>query len=486
MVLVLLIALTFALAPVPGGTAVQPDPSDVVGLWKGTASAGEQRSDVGIEIRQLANGVGFFLTLPPLHAWRMPVGYLTSKPDGGWTIDDWHIALRRAGDRLIGELGDPRVTFVATRADALPAEPAEPAEPEPPSGPSPAWIYQTGARLWAGLAASGEMIVAADTAGTVHAIRAQSGESIWRARGEAPTYGAPAISGDSVFVLDDGGTLRRLARVDGREVWRVDLGGARPARVLPAATVFDFDFHAPSPVIDGGVVYITSPSGVVHAIDAADGRVRWRRDLKSRVRASVALSPARVFVGTLDNDVVALDRSTGADVWRTRLTGPVVSAATVAGPVVIVGSRGAWLSGLDEASGREIWARFQWISWVESTGTLVDGRYHVGSSDLRAVRAIEPSTGRAIWETDVLGWAWGTPAVTADRVYVGVAGPQKYVTRHAAGLVALDRKTGRIVWRRPVPPYATEFVSGYPGSVVVVGDVLVAPNVSGAIEGYRR
>ena len=76
--------------------------------------------------------------------------------------------------------------------------------------------------------------------------------------------------------------------------------------------------------------------------------------------------------------------------------------------------------------------------------------------------------------------------MTADRVYIGIAGPQKYVTRHAAGLVALDRKTGRIVWRRPVPPHATEFVSGYPGSMVVVDDVLIAPNVSGAIEAYPR
>ena len=25
------------------------------------------------------------------------------------------------------------------------------------------------------------------------------------------------------------------------------------------------------------------------------------------------------------------------------------------------------------ATGREIWAQFQWISWVESTGTIVDG-----------------------------------------------------------------------------------------------------------------
>jgi outer membrane protein assembly factor BamB len=108
----------------------------------------------------------------------------------------------------------------------------------------------------------------------------------------------------------------------------------------------------------------------------------------------------------------------------------------------------------------------------------------VGSSDLRAVRALDPRTGRTAWETDVLGWAWGTPAVTADAVYAGVAAPREYVTEHAAGLVALERKSGAILWRRPVPKDETSFVSGYPGSVVVAGDLLLAASVGGTLEAY--
>jgi dienelactone hydrolase len=53
--------------------APRVDASAIAGMWKGTVTAGAQSSDIGIEIRQLANGTGFFLTLPPLHAWRMPV-----------------------------------------------------------------------------------------------------------------------------------------------------------------------------------------------------------------------------------------------------------------------------------------------------------------------------------------------------------------------------------------------------------------------------
>jgi outer membrane protein assembly factor BamB len=199
----------------------------------------------------------------------------------------------------------------------------------------------------------------------------------------------------------------------------------------------------------------------------------------------VAVSPTRVFVGTLDHHLVALDRRTGREVWRFKDTGAITSAPTVSGDLVIVGSRGAWITAVRASTGTPAWEKFQWISWVESTGVIVDGRFYVGSSDLRAVRALDPRTGSMLWDTDVLGWAWGTPAVAGDTVYMGVAAPQKYVTKHAAGLVALDRRTGAIRWRRPIPPQTDAFVSGYPGSVLISGSVLVAPNVRGALEGYR-
>lgn len=124
-------------------------------------------------------------------------------------------------------------------------------------------------------------------------------------------------------------------------------------------------------------------------------------------------------------------------------------------------------------------------AWIESTGVAEGGVFYVGSSDLRAVRAPDPRTGHAAWETDVLGWAWGTPALTRDTLYIGVAGPREYVTKHEAGLVAIDRKTGAVRWRRPVARDAERFVSGYPGSVVIADGVLAAPNVAGTIEGYR-
>jgi outer membrane protein assembly factor BamB len=472
--------------------SAKADEAAIVGIWKGTATThgltacgtareGCQTADVAFDIRRVNDGIGLFMTLPRLHAWRMPVGYLKPAANGAWEIADWRLTIKRSGDSLAGELGDPRVAFTVSKTDALPEEAPLPNYPD---GPAPDWMYEAGAPLWASAVASDGVVFAADTRGVIHAVRTNDGSSVWKRETGGPFYGAPLLTADALFVLDDLGTLHKVERKTGEVLWRVELGTDSRSRVLPAGDLFDFDFHSPTPALRDGTIYIASAPGSVHAVDAASGQVKWKADAKGRVRATVGLSDSNVFVGTLANDLVALDRTTGTERWRVAATGPITSAPAVFGDLVLFANRGAWLSAVRGADGSAAWRRYDWFSWIESDGKFVDDVYYVGSSDLRVVRALNPRSGSPLWETDVLGWAWGTPAVTRDTVYIGIAAPQKYITKHAAGLVAIDRKTGAIRWRRPAPA-GDAFVSGYPGSVAIDGNVLVAPNVTGTLEGYR-
>ena len=215
----------------------------------------------------------------------------------------------------------------------------------------------------------------------------------------------------------------------------------------------------------------------------ADGHRAARSGVRSR--AGIGLSNRFVYVGTLGDHVIVLDRNTGKEAWRFQAAGPITSTPVLAGKLLLVASRGSWITALDALTGKERWARYDWFSWIESTGVVRGDIFYVGSSDLRAVRALDARAGKTLWETDELGWAWGTPFIEGDTIYIGVAGPQTYVTKHAAGLVAVDRRTGKVKWRRPVLPDPGTFVSGYPGSVTVHEGVLVAPNVRGVVEGYK-
>ena len=85
------------------------DDSAIMGFWSGTATAGGVEAGLAFEIKKLPDGIGLYMTLPRLHAWRMPVDYVTAQPDGTWAVPSWHITVRREGGTLTGTYGHPRV-----------------------------------------------------------------------------------------------------------------------------------------------------------------------------------------------------------------------------------------------------------------------------------------------------------------------------------------------------------------------------------------
>src|SRR5262249_38660138 len=147
---------------------------------------------------------------------------------------------------------------------------------------------------------------------------------------------------------------------------------------------------------------------------------------------------------------------------------------------LVVGNRAYDLVGLDARTGEVAWKRYIWSSWVESPATIRDGVAYVGSSDAAAAYAFDAKTGQPIWKTDVYGWAWGQLAVTDARVYVGVSSQVGYLAQHDGGVMALDRKTGKAVWRFPAPaPASGPF--GFPGSPVVGGGRVYVTGLDGRV-----
>lgn len=78
-----------------------------------------------------------------------------------------------------------------------------------------------------------------------------------------------------------------------------------------------------SPLIAGGVMYLTTPYSHVVALDAKTGREKWRYEHK-RASEKICCGPAnrgaalgygKVYVATVDARLVALDQATGKPVW---------------------------------------------------------------------------------------------------------------------------------------------------------------------------
>src|SRR5262249_29519274 len=92
-------------------------------------------------------------------------------------------------------------------------------------------------------------------------------------------------------------------------------------------------------------------------------------------------------------------------------------------------------------------------------------------------------SGRRLFASDVHGWAWGQPAVTETRVYVGTSAAKDYVVGHRGGAVALDRATGRAVWRFDAPDTGAD-TYGFPGSAAVGGGLVFLTGLDGRVYAF--
>lgn len=79
-----------------------------------------------------------------------------------------------------------------------------------------------------------------------------------------------------------------------------------------------------TPIVTGGVMYISLPYNHVVALDAKTGKELWRYQHERKANwkmccgpanRGVAVSEGKVFVGTVDARLIALDAKTGAKIW---------------------------------------------------------------------------------------------------------------------------------------------------------------------------
>jgi len=353
---------------------------------------------------------------------------------------------------------------VALKRGALPA--STPSPEEDTRIAQPVWTFNTAGAIWSSPAIADGLIYFGSSDKKIYAIDAKSGKRRWEFATQGAVMGRPTIDGDAVYALSDDGYLYRLGRRDGKLQWRFDTRGNTP-RDLPSATSTTYDYLASSATLADGVVYIGSADKRLYAVDARHGTERWHFDTQGSVRSIPALSGDRVYFGSYDHNVYALNSKTGALVWKLDTLEPVVSSPLVSGGVVYIGSRSSDLFAIDAATGIPRWKFFYWSSWVESSAAMKQDALYIGSSDYQQVFAIEAANGKERWRFGTGGSPWGTPAVAENRVYVGTVQSTGYFIDHRGGFFALDRASGKAVWRYPMPAIAGAFNSGVASSPAV-------------------
>jgi outer membrane protein assembly factor BamB len=464
----------------PPPAASTPLPPGLEGTWTGTIRRGAESGAFGLQIFRAKDGVrvGARLWMPLLNAYGSFIGEVKAG-EGQLGIPDFGTPLAFDGESLTGHLYLPDLKFSLRRGGELPAEELPPADL--PQGPEPAWTYVAGAPLWTTPTVVGTVAYVGDGAGKLHAVDVATGRALWVKDTGAAIHGDVTADGAFLYVANDSGHLLKLARADGAEIWRADLGGAG-IRALPSFGG-DWDFAHAAAIVADDTVYVGSATGVFHALDAGTGKARWTFATGGKIRAAACLAGDRIAFGSMDRFVYTLDRANGTLIWKFDTGGPVTTRPVLADDKLVIGTRdAALLYALNVRDGTVAWSDFWWLSWIESAPVLADdGLLYIGSSDSRRIRCLEPATGRVRWTAQVWGWSWGTPLVRGDTVYFGTAGAAQYFVSQRASLGALDRATGKLKWRTPLPLLEHAYTAGIAGSLVSAGPFVLAAGLDGTL-----
>ena len=480
------LAIALCACPSPGSAqATSAPPAALAGHWKGLAEWAGAREWVALSITPADSGrLAVSLSLPAIHAYDFPLGVARWSGD---TLRAGPFELRwdEAGDRLEGMLPAMLVPVhsIPVTLKRVPALAPEPRGGSTAPTREPVWSFSAGAALWAPLEAGAGLVYVGGDDGVLHALSVNSGRERWRFKAGGALRARPKLVASSVYVHADDGFLYRLDSASGRVRWKQRLERDSIVRIPIDQPGSRHDFTASGVLAWGGALYVGTHDGRLLALEPEAGRTIWTADVGGAVIATPALAGGRVFVGSLDGHVTAWDAGVGERLWSFD-TGAAVSAAPVSdGRLVLASSRSYDLFALDAITGESRWNRYVWFSWVESTPALVDGVAYVGSSDAARVFALELASGRSLWEADVRGISWTTPAVTLDRVYVAVRHSPS-ISPHEGSLLALDRATGAELWRvtNDAPAGATH--RGFASSPVVSRGRVIVAGLDGIVRAF--
>ncbi|MFF3503739.1 PQQ-binding-like beta-propeller repeat protein [Streptomyces sp. NPDC003247] len=271
--------------------------------------------------------------------------------------------------------------------------------------PTDAWVYC--------LKAERGTVVTGTRGGGVQGWEASTGQKLWEVTGcqtdfESPEAG-PALHDGTVYVWQDA-RLRALDARTGEERWSYPIGDAASCGGVPVRVT-----SAPD-----GCAYISAGTRVL-AVDVASGMVRWHFEAPAVFLSPPAFVPGPavtgggIYLADYLGTVYALDATDGRDRWRiaTEARSSVDPVLVAAGHVHVGSGKGLYT--LDAVTGTPKW-RFQAGGDIVGAPAVAEGRIHFGSTD-HLLYTLKADDGRLRWKLATGGEITGSPVVRDGVVY---------------------------------------------------------------------
>ena len=279
-------------------------------------------------------------------------------------------------------------------------------------------------------------------------------------------FAEPVVGDGLIYTMDAGGMVRAFDTETGLRAWSRETVPDREKAgfISGLKNIGGFFGHEPyflsgALALYQGKLFATSGAAEVLAFEAVTGEEIWRSQVETPVRAAPVVNGGRVFIVTVENQVVALAADDGRQLWTYSGTSvPTIllggTAPAVDGGVIVAAFTSGELIALRTDTGAVIWSEsVVTVRRTEAAASLPDiagrpvidrGRvFAIGQSGLLV--AIDLRTGRRVWEAPVPGIY--QPWIAGDFVFA--------VTIDSEA-VCIDARSGRILWVTQLPRFKDE------------------------------
>ncbi len=288
---------------------------------------------------------------------------------------------------------------------------------------------------------------------------------------------SPAVVGNKLYVFarqDTNEVICCLSAADGKELWKEKYDATVVSG--PSATLHSGPRSSPT-VADGKIVTL-GVGGVLTCMDAAKGKLLWRKDDFSGEwpRFYTASSPIVLeglciaqLGGESKGGIVAYDLATGNQKWKwtedgTAYASPVI--LTVSGTRMVVTLTAKKIVGVGVADGKLVWeAPFPVQGRAYNAATpIVDGQTVIycgagrGTKAVKIEKTADGFAAKELWSNPDIGVQFDSPVLKGGQIY-GIS--QNGV------LFCLDAKDGKTLW-------TTQLGGKGFGSIVDAGPALLA------------